>query len=133
MGMPVSRRILIAVLVAVAAAFFADRASSAAFNNAFAITTAAPAVIATVQCCGLEWDRSDCCDGTGYFGGILVAPYHGPGAVYADRRHFDLAPGEYAGPLVDAEAVAYCARRFRSYDPRSGTYLGRDGYRHPCP
>lgn len=27
----------------------------------------------------------------------------------------------------------YCARRFRSYDPYSGTYLGYDGYRHPCP
>jgi len=27
----------------------------------------------------------------------------------------------------------YCARRFRSYDPGSGTYLGNDGYRHRCP
>jgi len=26
-----------------------------------------------------------------------------------------------------------CARRFKSYNPRSGTYLGRDGYRHACP
>jgi hypothetical protein len=30
-------------------------------------------------------------------------------------------------------AVSYCASRFRSYDPASGTYLGNDGYRHPCP
>ena len=30
-------------------------------------------------------------------------------------------------------AVAYCARRFRSYDPYSMTYLGHDGYRHSCP
>jgi hypothetical protein len=22
---------------------------------------------------------------------------------------------------------------YRSYDPRSGTYMGNDGYRHPCP
>jgi hypothetical protein len=22
---------------------------------------------------------------------------------------------------------------YRSYDPGSGTYLGNDGYRHPCP
>jgi hypothetical protein len=29
--------------------------------------------------------------------------------------------------------VGYCMRRFRSYDPRSGTYLGSDGLRHPCP
>ncbi len=30
-------------------------------------------------------------------------------------------------------AIAYCARRFRSYDPLSETYLGRDGLRHSCP
>ena len=30
-------------------------------------------------------------------------------------------------------AIAYCARRFRSYDANSQTYLGRDGSRHPCP
>jgi hypothetical protein len=24
-------------------------------------------------------------------------------------------------------------QRFRSYDPASGTYLGYDGQRHPCP
>jgi hypothetical protein len=29
--------------------------------------------------------------------------------------------------------IAYCARRFRSYDPTSQTYLGRDGQRHSCP
>lgn len=34
---------------------------------------------------------------------------------------------------ADSDAVAYCARRFRSYDPQSMTYLGRDGYRHRCP
>ena len=30
-------------------------------------------------------------------------------------------------------AIAYCARRYRSYDPSSQTYLGRDGLQHPCP
>ena len=30
-------------------------------------------------------------------------------------------------------SVQYCVQRFRSYDPRSGTYLGYDGYRHRCP
>jgi hypothetical protein len=27
---------------------------------------------------------------------------------------------------------AYCARRNRSYDPSSGTFIGRDGARHRC-
>jgi hypothetical protein len=31
------------------------------------------------------------------------------------------------------DAVAYCAQRYRSYDVASGTYLGYDGNRHPCP
>jgi hypothetical protein len=42
-----------------------------------------------------------------------------PTAVYAG------APG--------SDAVAYCAQRYRSYDPASGTFLGYDGQRHPCP
>jgi hypothetical protein len=29
--------------------------------------------------------------------------------------------------------VAYCEQRFKSYDVRSGTYLGYDGQRHSCP
>jgi hypothetical protein len=32
-----------------------------------------------------------------------------------------------------SNSVNYCLSRFRSYDPASGTYLGNDGYRHPCP
>ena len=31
------------------------------------------------------------------------------------------------------EAVNYCMQRYRSYDPRSMTYLGSDGYRRQCP
>jgi hypothetical protein len=57
-------------------------------------------------------------------GSALAAPYYGsPGYYYA--------PDVYAGP--DPSAEAYCAQRYRSYDPASGTYLGYDGARHPCP
>jgi BA14K-like protein len=35
----------------------------------------------------------------------------------------------YFGPSSD---VSICARRYRSYDPASHTYLGKDGLRHPC-
>ena len=40
-----------------------------------------------------------------------------------------------AGPQVvdDGDSTAYCQRTFRSYDTVSGTYLGYDGLRHPCP
>jgi hypothetical protein len=36
----------------------------------------------------------------------------------------------YAAPN---NSVAYCMRRFKSYNPASGTYLGYDGKRHACP
>ena len=42
--------------------------------------------------------------------------------------YYQPAPASAAG-----DAVAYCMQRFRSYDPESGTYLGFDGLRHPCP
>ena len=35
------------------------------------------------------------------------------------------------GPGGD-DAVAYCMQTYRSYDPRSGTYLGNDGYGIPA-
>jgi len=38
-----------------------------------------------------------------------------------------------AAPAYGSNVHAYCAQRFRSYDPASGTYLGYDGRRHPCP
>lgn len=38
----------------------------------------------------------------------------------------------YEAPLYD-DGIAYCMQRFRSYDPITGTYLARDGYRYPCP
>jgi hypothetical protein len=38
-----------------------------------------------------------------------------------------------ASPPAMEEDVAYCANRFRSYDPSTGTYLGYDGIEHPCP
>ena len=30
-------------------------------------------------------------------------------------------------------AINYCLQRYRSYDPNSQTFLGRDGQRYPCP
>jgi BA14K-like protein len=34
--------------------------------------------------------------------------------------------------IGSARDPSYCARRFRSYDPASSTFVGRDGVRHPC-
>ncbi len=34
--------------------------------------------------------------------------------------------------LNDPAWIAYCARRYASFDPYSGTYLAADGLRHYC-
>jgi hypothetical protein len=46
-----------------------------------------------------------------------------------------LAAGAAIGSAVanDRNDDRFCASRFRTYDPRSGTYMGADGYRHACP
>ncbi|MBB3021035.1 hypothetical protein FHR70_004125 [Microvirga lupini] len=82
--------------------------------------------------------------------------YYGPRRYYGDRRYYrrdygsaaaagaiGLATGAIIGGAIaqsQAQAApvyggnhAYCAQRFKSYDPASGTYLGYDGMRHPCP
>jgi hypothetical protein len=54
--------------------------------------------------------------------------------AYADSYAYDpyAQPYAYSGGSGGRDD-AYCSQRFRSYDPRSGTYLGYDGERHPCP
>jgi hypothetical protein len=39
-----------------------------------------------------------------------------------------------AGQVVGTgnEASGSCAQRFHSFDPSTGTYVGRDGQRHSC-
>ncbi|RXH14744.1 BA14K family protein [Bradyrhizobium guangzhouense] len=62
-----------------------------------------------------------------YYGG----PYYGDG--YYDDGYYDDGPTVAVVPDTGGDSSAYCAQRYRSYDPASGTYLGYDGLRHPCP
>ncbi|WP_245285747.1 BA14K family protein [Bradyrhizobium japonicum] len=41
--------------------------------------------------------------------------------------------GYYGNYDDSADGSSYCEQKYRSYDPASGTYLGYDGKRHPCP
>jgi hypothetical protein len=60
--------------------------------------------------------------------------HHDNGGAVAAGAILGLAAGAILGnAAANNNAVAYCSQRFRSYDPGSGTYLGYDGYRHPCP
>jgi hypothetical protein len=58
------------------------------------------------------------------------------GAVYsADGTTIQFDRGtvfaRYTEP--DPTVIAYCARRYRTYDPTTQTYLGRGYVRRPCP
>jgi hypothetical protein len=70
----------------------------------------------------------------GYYG----HRHHGYGGTAAGVG-IGLAAGAIIGGAIAAsqaqaqQNAAYCAQRYRSYDPASGTYLNRDGNRYPCP
>jgi hypothetical protein len=69
-------------------------------------------------------------------GGALASSsyYGGPGYApgYYDDQYDD-GPVAVAPQVGGDDSVGYCMQTYRSYDPRSGTYMGTDGYRHPCP
>lgn len=77
---------------------------------------------------------------TGLFiGGLAVAPryYYGepyPYYPYPYPYYGRYYVPRYVGPVgYDApDWEAHCFSRYRSFDPYSGTYLGRDGRRHYC-
>ena len=55
----------------------------------------------------------------GTAGAIASAPFRG----YRNDNSY---------AYMESNGSSYCAQRYRSYDPASGTYLGYDGQRHPC-
>jgi hypothetical protein len=77
-------------------------------------------------------------------GGALARPYgypaygyyNEPAYGYYEQPAYTYAPAPvygYAAAPAGADDVTYCQQTYRSYDVRSGTYLGYDGLRHPCP
>jgi hypothetical protein len=75
-------------------------------------------------------------------GAFAAAPYYGYDYGYYGPGYYGSAPDYYSygyapgyqsyGYSSGGGDAAYCAQRYRSYDPASGTYLGYDGIRHPC-
>jgi BA14K-like protein len=63
--------------------------------------------------------------------------YYGDSYAYDAGAYYDegyaVAPDVAVVDQPVAVDASYCVQRFRSYDPASGTYLGFDGLRHPCP
>jgi len=82
--------------------------------------------------------------GGGFWPGVAVgaaiggsyAYYGSPGyydqGYYDDSYYYDESAPVAAVPAEGGDD-SYCSQTYRSYDPASGTYLGYDGQRHPCP
>lgn len=78
----------------------------------------------------------------GYYGGRGAAVGAGiaagaigalaAGAIAAQSRPVYVEPAPVYG-AEDVDAVAYCSRRFRSYDPETGTYIAKGGVVRSCP
>lgn len=131
----------LAAIVAAAALTFAGATAQAAPlgpSTAQGIATAAEAGGATVTPVQYYHHHR-----RGHYRGYRGDRYHG----HRHHDHDNGAGAAVAGGILglalgamiagsaaqNSNSVQYCMNRFRSYDPRSGTYLGYDGYRHPCP
>jgi len=128
---PYLKILTISALLTASTALFSGVARAALIGEPLAIAKAIPAAVQPVYWRGRGFGWGAPVAGGliagALIGGALAAPYY--------------APGYYPGPVYGVpaygpppgDAIAYCMQRFRSYDPASGTYLGYDGYRHPCP
>lgn len=67
-------------------------------------------------------------DGFGHHG--FWPHHHGFGSSWG---YDDSDDDHDATTTTSSATAAKCAQQFRSYNPATGTYLGYDGKRHPCP
>jgi hypothetical protein len=86
---------------------------------------------------GYGYGRRGWGTGAAVAGGLAAGALVG-GAVAGSQYYYGDGYGAapaYAEPeqTGSVDNTAYCMQRFRSYDQGSGTYLGYDGQRHPCP
>jgi len=148
------RKLAAALLCSAGIALTAVPASAMPAN--LALKNAAPASVETVRWGwrggGWGWGLGGFAAGA-IIGSAIAAPYYygggyypyGYGAYYPAYPAYGYPPpaaGYYGGPAYGGPAygaapgggdASYCAQRYKSYDPATGTFLGYDGQRHPCP
>jgi BA14K-like protein len=72
-------------------------------------------------------------------GGIIASqqrPVYEPEPVYVERRRYYEEPEPVyvqERPVYADQGSVSCARRYRSYNPSTGTYVGFDGVERFCP
>jgi hypothetical protein len=144
-----------AALVAASVASFTNAARATPVADGLAIANAAASDVETVRWYGggFGWGLGAGLLGGAIIGGALAAPYYYgygpyypgyygppgpyyPGPYAAPPPGYGAPPPGYGGPPpqgVAGDPSAYCARKYKSYDPATGTFKGKDGARHPCP
>lgn len=137
-------KIIVAALMTAATPLLVAPAGAAPMSSPLGLQNAAPSSLETVQF-RRGWRRGGWVGPAvagAIIGGAIIGatqPYgygaydsygYAPGYAYGPgyRRGYVVGPAYAAG-----DDIAYCQQRFRSYDVASGTYLGYDGMRHPCP
>ena len=129
-----------AVLIGATALSFSVPAISAPMINQAPLAASVPTATENVQYYrGGGYGR-----GYGYGGGYRGRGYGYRGGGGNGALIGGLAAGAIIGGAIAAGAASqanaaaqqnanYCAQRYRSYDPQSGTYMNNDGNRYPCP
>jgi hypothetical protein len=142
--MIVSTKIVAAALMAAAALWVAQPAAGAPMSSSLGLQNAVSPLSKSVQY-RRGWGggyRGGYYRGGGFggaglglaAGAIIGGAIIGATQPYGYYGYSGYDPGYgYAAPYAGGNQVGYCQQRFRSYDPSSGTYLGFDGFRHPCP
>jgi len=154
--MSCASRLAVTIVLAAGVSSLATVAPALPVADALAIRNAVPATVENVQ-----WRRWGWGVGAGVVAGAIIGgaiansaypygyypyggyyapgpyayPYYAPPPAYygPPGPGYGGAPGYGGTAPVAGDAVAYCQKRYRSYDPASGTFLGNDGQRHPCP
>ena len=128
--------LIVSALLAASVAPFSSTARAAPIRELLAIGKSTRSTVQPVYWRGRGWGWGAPVGGGLIAGalisGALAAPYYAPG-YYPGPAYGVPAYGAPAYGPPPEDAIGYCMQRFKSYDPASGTYLGYDGYRHPCP
>jgi hypothetical protein len=119
----------VVALVAIAALLGAEPASAFPFSSTTK-TDFSGSFDQVAPITQIRWRGSR---GAGVAAGIVGGMILG-GIIASQRPRYYYPSYGYPPPYAyDDPGIAYCMRRYKSYDPYSMTYLGYDGYRHPCP
>ena len=140
--MDTSCRMIVGALMIAAIPLLGSPSAAAPMPLPLALQNAIPPTVEAVQFrrSGRSFRRGGAAIGAGIagviIGGAIIGATQPYGYYYGNRPYYGRRayyPGYAVAPYPVYDPVAYCLQRFRSYDPLSGTYLGFDGFRHPCP